>query len=188
MKLFACYNSHSQYEQKLRTASALPIDLFGLTSIQLEVSRSFTTWITGSWLQPCGPVTRTSDSWPTARSWGHWNQKFSHGNGLSKTNFRSCFLLLRSWCFSKFHRKTCEKSPTSQKLLFRLLRSCVLPLSLPPLPLSSPSKLHSCPSQPTRALIVQKITTSVGGLTSTIPASDSRKETFNHCPPAMTIQ
>ena len=57
-KLCACYNSHSQYKQKLQTASALPIDPFGLTSIQPKVSLSFITWMTGSGLQPCGPVTQ----------------------------------------------------------------------------------------------------------------------------------
>ena len=57
-------------------------------------SRSLTTWITGSWLQSCGPVTRT------AGSWGHRNQQFSHGNGPSKTNLEAVFLFLRS-CFSE---------------------------------------------------------------------------------------
>ena len=104
--------------------------LLKLTSIPLAVSRSFATWITGSWLQPCGPVTRAAGSEPTSRSWGHRIWKFSHGIGPSKF-FRSCFSASQNLdVFRKTQENMCfcRKNPTSQKLLFRLLRSWVLPI------------------------------------------------------------
>ena len=139
-----CYNSHSQHEQKLRTASALPIDPFGLTGFQLEVSRSFTTWIIGSWLQPCGPVTRTAGSRPTAGSWGHWNQKFSHGNGPSKTIAEAVFVLLRSGGFKQSGRTFLDtKSNFSESCVFdfsempTLIFNRLNPRNGPPCPCTS---------------------------------------------------
>ena len=146
--LYACYNSRSQYEQKLRTASALPIDLLVLTSIQLEVSRSFTTWITGSWLQPCGPVTRTSGSRPTAGSWGLRHQKIFHGNGPSKKKLEAvlCFSEV-AFFFYKIREKHVfffEKKSNFSEVAFRLLRTWGFAYELVSCPFSlihSPSSL-----------------------------------------------
>ena len=91
-----------------------------MTVVQLEVSRSFTTWTTGSWLQPCGPATRTSRSRPTAGSWGHRNQKFITRNRSVQNTFGSCFSASEKLVFVK---TSGENMCFSKKVHF--LNSCV---------------------------------------------------------------
>ena len=91
-------------------------------------------WLMEEATRSSGPNFRQS-----AGSWGHRNHSFSQGKGPSTKFSEAVFLLLRSSVVSNKHEKH-----TSQKLRFRLLRTwglllrtCLLPLSPPPLVLCS---------------------------------------------------
>ena len=95
------------------------------------------------------PVTRTSVSEPTARSWGPWNKNLEAVFFASQKE--RCFRKTRETCVFRQKVKLLRSCVVDfSELGVLLLGSCVLPFSPPPLPLFSPRFRNSFWSIPPR--------------------------------------
>ena len=116
------YNSHSQHEQKLRTASALPIDLFGLTGFSTGSVKII--YLMDYWLVDAAMRSSDPNCWQSAdcRKSGSLEPEMFTRKRSVQNNCRSCFCASQKWWF-----QTIRENVSRHKV--QLLRSCVFDYS-----------------------------------------------------------